>query len=200
MIPKNLIVTIPANQYTYHCPLNFSTTIPKELKEWISIDEYTKIINSINVLLQSTIQRSIMTSGGVLCCKTTHVMYFGISDAIRCVNEYLNNNNKYLPEGHSIILVSLEDPPCLKYEIKSFALNKISTTVVKKSGKVVVKHKSTRINAEEELLIEKSRPTSFKGEAILIPAKQEKETKENKNDLDENTPLINTITINEESK
>ena len=202
MNQKNLIVTIPAIKYTYHCPLNFNEKIPRELTEWITEQEYTKIIHGINVLLQSIIQRSIMTSGGLLCCKTTHVMYFGTSDAVRCVNDYLNNNNKYLPEGHTLLLFANEDPPCLQYEIKSHALTRIDTTVVKKSGKVVVKHKSARIIKDEEL-VEKdkhSRSYSIKGEAILIPSKQQHESKPKQPEPQDNTPLLSTLHVNNDHK
>ncbi|BFU19753.1 hypothetical protein CL6EHI_177430 [Entamoeba histolytica] len=113
------IIIIPSVTYTFHCPLSFSEIIPNELNGKIDPIEYTKYIHSINLLLQSCITKSVLVTGRIPCCKTTHTMYHGTSDGIRCVTEYLNNNSSTLPPGHSMCLITTEQPPFLRYEISS---------------------------------------------------------------------------------
>ena len=119
---NNLICKIPSLRYTFHCPLSFEEKIPNQLKNKVNEKQYLSMIHSINCLLQSSINKTIITTGGLLCCKTTHIMYYGCSDAIQCVNNFINNNNKSLPNGHSMYLITTEHPPYLKYEIKTCSI------------------------------------------------------------------------------
>lgn len=105
------VITIRPATYTYNCPLSFSEMLPSELQGYIAPADYTKHIHSINLLLQSCITKSVLVTGTVPCCKTSHIMYHGTSDGIRCVNEYLSNNAADLPVGHSLCLVTTEQPP-----------------------------------------------------------------------------------------
>ena len=113
-----IVVNIPAIEYTYHCPLKFNPSMPIELYERVDPMIYERTINSINILLHSTIRKQNMSLGSCLCKKQTLLMYYGVSDGIRCVNEYLNNQNKTFPQGHSIVLLSKVDIPYLQYKIK----------------------------------------------------------------------------------
>ncbi|KAL7717432.1 Uncharacterized protein QTN25_005246 [Entamoeba marina] len=114
---QKTLIDIPAVTYTFHCPLSFSEIIPFDLRDSISPEDYARHVHSINLLLQSCITRSTLETGSIPCCKTTHVMYHGTSDGIRCVNEYLNNNSSNFPKGHSLCLITTELPPILRYEI-----------------------------------------------------------------------------------
>ena len=108
---KKTIVNIQALTYTCECPLSFSEVMPKELMSYMTQEEYYKQIHSINLLLDSTITKSVFVHHEFFCFQKKYIMYHGTSDGIRCVNEYLNNNKAQLPNGHSITLVTTETPP-----------------------------------------------------------------------------------------
>ena len=105
------VINIPAVTYTTLCPLSFSEQLPSDLQGKLDPQTYETLIHNINVMLSEMVKKTTLETGGFLCCKTTHTMYHGTSDATRCVVEYLSNNNATLPPGHSMTLITTETPP-----------------------------------------------------------------------------------------